>query len=655
MIHVIFASDENYAPHLGVHIRSIAETTPGPIKIHVLEKNISEGSKAKITAAVSEFEISVDFLPIHFEHEVGKKTPKYINEVAMYRLLTPHLLADVDRAIYIDVDALTAQSLLPLWETSLNGNLIALVESPWRKYDTYKLEIGLTKDDPYFNSGTMLMDLKGMREAGVEKEFLSCFLDKREHFEFPDQDVLNIVLRGKILPLHPKWSIVRALYDHNGRGTKTYAAKEVAEAKASPSIIQFSGKVKPWHEHCRHPLGYQYNAVRQRTPWAVPQEVYGTTAEHRPTVSVIMATRNGEGTIKEALDSILQQTLTDFEFIIVDDGSTDETPQILAELAASDKRVRVLTNEKPKGLPCSLNRAIDEATGVYFARMDDDDFSEPRRFEEQVKFMEANPHIHICGTNVTVIRPFWHEPKEYTPAPPEDDRHIKVAMLKRPGIIHPTVMMRGDYIRAKHARYNPEFQKGQDYELWTRLAFDHQAKFHNLQQPLFRYRAKMTDPREIRSAQENAAYKIIARTARKLGFESDAQIDMHARWAAGKFNQNEAKRKYRDIAKHVKAVLEANKTHVLFDQGVLEKTVMAPYKNDFKDFHKEGGAGLARFDAFPLKSYLRIPKEQLEEYREYAKRKDRIDKLLGAPVIGVLMRLGIAVAYPNKAFGKIKL
>ncbi|MDX0974737.1 glycosyltransferase [Sinorhizobium medicae] len=655
MIHVIFASDENYAPHLGVHIRSIAETTPGPIAVHVLEKNITAASKEKIKASVQSFDISVEFIKIEFEHEIGKRTPEYINEVAMYRLLMPNLLPSVDKAIYIDVDAVTISSLQPLWDTDLTGKLIALVESPWRKYETYKREIGLSASDPYFNSGTMVVDLKGMRAQNIEKALIDCFLDKRESIEFPDQDVINIVLRGRILSLHPKWSIVRATYDYNGKGTLTYGKAEVAEAKASPAIVQFSGKLKPWHSGCRHPLGYMYNAVRQRTPWALPEEEYGKAVPIRPLVSVVMATRNGEKTIGEAVQSILDQTLSDLEFIIIDDGSTDSTPAMLATYAKNDSRVRILRNETSRGLPSALNVGFNLAVGKYIARMDDDDISEPTRLEEQVSFMNSNPDIHVCGTNVTVIRPFWHEPPEYTPAPPESDRKIKVAMLHRPGMIHPTVMLRGDYVRAKQVRYNPEFLKAQDYELWTRLAFEQSARFHNLQKPLLKYRAKMADPREIRSQQENFAYRVISRNARYLGFTDQAAIDLHARWAAKKFNQQQLAKRYRDIAKHVKSVLWANKQHGLFDQGALEQELLAPYKSDFKDFHKEGSAGIARFEAFPLRSYLRISKEQLEEYKRHAEKKDRMDKLLSSPVIGLLMRLGIALIYPEKVFGKVKI
>lgn len=658
-IHVIFASDENYAPHLGVHIRAIAETTNHPLHIHVLEKQISAASKAAIRDCVSDFDfsISVDFIGVDFPHAIGEKTPKHINEVTLYRLMAPGLLPHVERAIYIDVDAITVKPLSGLWITPLQGNPLALVESPWRRYsDGYKKKIGLGPNDPYFNAGTMIMDLAQMRDEDIQKQFLDCFFAKRDDLEHLDQDIMNIVLRGRITPIHPEWSVVRALYYYDGQGTLTYGVKEVEEAKRSPAIVQFSGAVKPWHPNDRHPLGYHYNEVRQRSPWRVARSGSEHTATERPKVSVIMATRNGASTLPDAVISILNQTLEDFEFIIVDDGSTDGTPELLRSLVHANTRISTLTNKTSIGLAASLNRGLDIAKGRYIARMDDDDISEPTRLEKQVAFLDSNPHVHVCGTNATVIRPFWHEPKEYDPAPPEFDKTIKVEMLRRPGLLHPTVMMRGAYIRAKQVRYDPSFLKGQDYELWTRLAFDHGAIFHNLQEPLLRYRAKMSDPREIRMQQENASYKIIVAVAKRLGFTEDDPLDLHARWLTKKLSQAEQKKRSRDIDNHVKAILDGNRKMQPqpFDQATLEAKLMEPYKEKFKDFHKEGSAGIKRYENFPLKSYLNIPAETLASFKKQAHRIDRRNRLMRMPVVGFAIRMAIAVLYPEKVFGKMR-
>src|ERR1051326_97584 len=111
-----------------------------------------------------------------------------------------------------------------------------------------------------------------------------------------------------------------------------------------------------------------------------------------PPISVVMAVYNSEQTAPESIDSILQQTFSDFEFIIVDDGSTDATGEILRGYAELDKRIQVYTQQR-SGLIASLNRHCRLARGRYIARMDADDISLPDRFEKQFRFLEAHPEI----------------------------------------------------------------------------------------------------------------------------------------------------------------------------------------------------------------------------------------------------------------------
>ena len=123
-----------------------------------------------------------------------------------------------------------------------------------------------------------------------------------------------------------------------------------------------------------------------------------------PKVSIIMATYNRSATIKRAIDSMLAQTLRDFEFIIVDDGSSDETPQVLSECAAADARIRLLRQEN-KGLAAARNAGADKARGKYLAFMDDDDISLPLRLERQVGFLRNNPDYAACHCDYSNVMP----------------------------------------------------------------------------------------------------------------------------------------------------------------------------------------------------------------------------------------------------------
>ena len=142
-----------------------------------------------------------------------------------------------------------------------------------------------------------------------------------------------------------------------------------------------------------------------------------------PRISVIMSVYNSARFLAEAIQSILGQTYNDFEFIIVDDGSSDQSLEIIRSYAKMDNRIRVLENEKKYGLAASLNRCIFIAKGDYIARMDADDICVPDRLEKQIAFLEQHPNIGIIGGSVQEIdgqgqkgriRKFLQSPKHYT-------------------------------------------------------------------------------------------------------------------------------------------------------------------------------------------------------------------------------------------------
>ena len=121
------------------------------------------------------------------------------------------------------------------------------------------------------------------------------------------------------------------------------------------------------------------------------------------TVSVIMSVYNEEATIAEAIESIIAQTYTDWELIIINDCSTDGSPEIVRRYAREQNRIRIFENEHRLGLAASLNKGIKAARGKYIARMDGDDFSYRERLEKQVTFMIDNPVVDVLGTGAELI------------------------------------------------------------------------------------------------------------------------------------------------------------------------------------------------------------------------------------------------------------
>jgi len=213
----------------------------------------------------------------------------------------------------------------------------------------------------------------------------------------------------------------------------------------------------------------------------------------RPIISVVMSVHNGGDYLQEAIESILNQTFNSFEFLIVDDGSTDKSLEIIASY--DDKRIVLIKNEMNLGLSISLNKGIKLAKGKYIARMDADDISFPERFEKQVKFLEGNPDIDLCGTWFKVFGK-----KEYTQKLPIQHNQIKSDLLFYTPIAHPTVMMKRT-IFDKH-KYSEKFLKAQDYALWVELI--NNFKFANISEPLLYYRMH---PSQTSSAQSDTQQK----------------------------------------------------------------------------------------------------------------------------------------------------
>lgn len=206
-----------------------------------------------------------------------------------------------------------------------------------------------------------------------------------------------------------------------------------------------------------------------------------------------MSVYNGMPFLPEAVKSILNQTYRNFEFIIVNDASTDESFKYLKSL--KDRRIKLIENPKNLGLAASLNRGLKQAKGNYIARMDADDISLPQRFEKQMEFLLKNPSVDLCGTWAHLIdenEKTIGERKFYT-----SDNMIKKALAILSPIIHPTMLARKEFFK-KLDGYNEKFDYAEDYELLMR-AKNH-FKFANLPMILFKWR--LWDKRRSRAEME---------------------------------------------------------------------------------------------------------------------------------------------------------
>ncbi len=202
-----------------------------------------------------------------------------------------------------------------------------------------------------------------------------------------------------------------------------------------------------------------------------------------PSVSVVMPVYNCEDYLESSIDSILNQTFRDFEFLIFNDGSTDRSESVIGEYADKDERIKVFNSGQNRGLVFQLNEGLRLAKGDYIVRMDADDISMPGRLEEQVSFMENNPDFGVCGAWMRLFPAadgaVWVQPTQH-----ED---IFAGMVFRTRIWHPTVIMRRDAIANLDEFYDAEFAHVEDYEYWVRLGL-RGVKFANIGKILYAYR-----------------------------------------------------------------------------------------------------------------------------------------------------------------------
>lgn len=202
-----------------------------------------------------------------------------------------------------------------------------------------------------------------------------------------------------------------------------------------------------------------------------------------PKISVVMSTYNRPKYVKEAIESILNQTYTDFEFIIIDDCSTDNTADIINKYVSKDERIIFVRNKTNRGLIYSLNHGFTMAKGEYIARMDDDDISEPTRFEKQVKYLDEHPDVIVLGTFIKT----FGDPDAKSWVNMIDSDELEVAMNFYNPMCHPSVMIRKEFLKKHNLTYSPKELYAEEYHLWKEIIL-RGGKLSNIPEALLNYR-----------------------------------------------------------------------------------------------------------------------------------------------------------------------
>jgi len=224
-------------------------------------------------------------------------------------------------------------------------------------------------------------------------------------------------------------------------------------------------------------------------------------------VNIILPTHNGQSHIKEAIDNVIAQTFSDFQLMIINDGSTDNTANIVLEYLKKDNRIKYFKNEKNLGLQKTLTRGFKESKGKYIARIDDDDvWQDTQKLEKEVSFLEKNLEYVLVGSGAIVIN---DEGKElYRFLLPEKDEEIRQYILFRNPFLHSSVV----FLREAAGKFGGYSEKEklpgvEDFDLWLKLG--KVGKFYNFPEYFLKFRAPSSE-RDIFRIRRNRTKNLIA-------------------------------------------------------------------------------------------------------------------------------------------------
>ena len=243
-----------------------------------------------------------------------------------------------------------------------------------------------------------------------------------------------------------------------------------------------------------------------------------------PIVSVVMPVYNAEKYVAEAIESILNQTLEDFEFIIVDDGSTDKSLEIIKEYAKKDKRIKTIKNKGNIGNWASRNVGMNNARGKYIVTQDSDDLSNRDRIKIQVSVMEKNPNFGVVGSNIGIIDGKGNKIgyRKYL----EDDIKLRKMIYYFSPFANPAVIIRRDALK-KSGIFDPKLRVSGDLDLWFRIGG--QYEFGNVAKELVKYR---NHEDQITSKK----LKLMERTANKIRWKNWNNQNYHFGFKAFIYN-----------------------------------------------------------------------------------------------------------------------
>lgn len=392
-VNICMITDDNYIMPTAVAIHSmIVNKGSEKYNFYIITSNLSDDSENEFRRFERE-DVSVKIIREDAEkrfsglHQFTKNSICVASISALLKFLIPDLLPFLDRVLYLDGDLIVQKDLYELYSIDLEDNYVAAVPDSSNIY--WKNNFNTIVRN-YFNSGVMLLNLKKMRENNIKDVLIETKRNLTDT-SLMDQNVFNIVFDGNVKTLSIKYNLLplsldRAfakwnINDVNLKYNTDYKTK--GELFASAVIIHYSSKEKPWKEP-NYALSYVWNHYYL--------DLYGNEKENRKEkygISVIIPCYNVENYIDETLESILNQSFKDFEIILIDDGSTDSTKEIVDRYAEKYDNISAY-HQKNHGQGYERNFGIKKARGRYIHFMDSDDLLESDCYEKTYYYANEN-------------------------------------------------------------------------------------------------------------------------------------------------------------------------------------------------------------------------------------------------------------------------
>lgn len=276
MIRIAIAADDAYVQHCGAFINSVVKHNPD-VQFYFLTEGITRENEEilKTIADQNGGDLVVCNVPSNIvkQFPMTPQMPSHISLATYYRLFLTTLLPDsIEKILYLDCDMIVRGSLLQLWETDISKHPIAAVYQHFGGENNDSWErLGISREQGYFNAGCLLMNLSLLREMGFQRDALFFIEKNYDRIIFHDQDVLNALYSGKVLPLSCKWNYLSLFYkkrvEQSDFPSFCNYVEELKDPNFSPVIVHFVSAPKPWKYGCDNPYKKEYFDNLIGTPW----------------------------------------------------------------------------------------------------------------------------------------------------------------------------------------------------------------------------------------------------------------------------------------------------------------------------------------------------------------------------------------------------